>query len=147
MINLLNSNNVSCGMLIVLAITCILMNYFIFGKYANKFKIRNKIIDKLNLCTLKCKSSSCEKYAKLRDPSYFNDGTTHKNDCFLTGWEISHFIFHMFLGYFYNLYISLGLSIGYELYERIEFGCASYIDLLINFFGFVVGHILRYGIN
>jgi hypothetical protein len=99
----------------------------------------------LDKCIFKCNSDSCKNYTTLRDSGYMNNENKIENDrnCAFLGWEFSHLIFHVFLGYYYNIYISTGISVGYEIIERIMYNCASFADLLINFTGLLIGVYLR----
>lgn len=142
--NISGWNNVSIGSTIVLIIIGIIIHTFIFGARINKF--HNKAIDMLDICLVKCGGGNmCKKYTSLRDDGYMNNAEKIKNDknCVFLGWELSHFIAHIFLGYYYNIYYSLGISVGYEMFERIEYNCASYADLIINLCGFMVGAYFR----
>jgi len=73
---------------------------------------------------------------------YLFDENSEK--CVVTKWEISHFFTHIFLGYFTNIYISQGISVGFELYEHYDLNCGSYLDLIYNFLGYIIGYILKY---
>lgn len=76
------------------------------------------------------------------DPNIDGDRICYKN-CKLIGWEYSHFLFHMFLGLFYNIYISQSISITFELYEARVHDCGSLNDIVINLVGYLVGYIMR----
>lgn len=136
-------NDVGCGMLVCLIILGIIMHTIIFGD--KKYSIHSFIIDTLDKCIIKCTKPACLKYTSLRDPGYMNSSQKINDDkkCVFMGWELSHLIFHMFLGYYYNIYISMGISVGYEILERVLYNCASYADLGINFTGFLVGAYFR----
>lgn len=60
-------------------------------------------------------------------------------------WELTHFLFHVYLGYIYNLPISLGVSVGFELYEHYAKDCGSYMDVLWNGLGCMLGLWLSMG--
>ena len=98
-------------------------------------------------CVIPCKDKKlCDELHKYRDDHYYVfEKDTEK--CLVTKWEISHLITHIFLGYFTNIYISQGISIGFELYEHYHIDCGSYIDLVYNFVGFLIGHTLKNIIN
>jgi hypothetical protein len=82
---------------------------------------------------------------KLRGKNYFIGSSTdiQAYNCFITRWEISHFIFHTFLGYYYNIYISQGISIGWEIYEHKVYDAGSLLDFIWNLGGFLFGSWLR----
>lgn len=109
------------------------------------------IVDKIHnfseQCVIDCTDESkCEKVNCWRDKGYYAFESEHNNKkCMVTRWEISHFLTHMFLGYFTNIYVSLPISIGFEIYEHYKYDCGSYLDLVYNFSGFVVGNIMRHG--
>jgi hypothetical protein len=101
-------------------------------------------------CASKCvNKKDCEFVNALRDDYYYmqTTGDSESLDCKITRWEISHFFTHIFLGYFSNIYISQGISVGFELYEHYALNCGSYLDLGYNFAGFMVGHTLKNYIN
>jgi hypothetical protein len=109
-------------------------------------KFIKKGITYLNTCiSPECKTGICNKIKSGRDNGYFLESSTEtfNKECLVTGWELSHFMFHIFLGYFYNIYVSTGISVSYEVYERYTYNCASYNDLFINMAGFLVGNYLK----
>jgi hypothetical protein len=101
---------------------------------------------KLNTCvTPTCNSDLVRGITKYRDENYFIDSKddVFNENCLITGWEVSHFMFHVFIGYFYNIYVHLGISVGYEVYERIQHNAGSYNDVIYNFLGFLAGKYLK----
>lgn len=86
-----------------------------------------------------------KKYSSYRGKSYFMGMQNEKynNKCIFTGWECSHLLLHVLLGYYYNIYVSLGISVGYEVYEYINYKCHSVFDLGIDFTGFIIGSSIR----
>jgi hypothetical protein len=136
-------NSVSCGGIVFLIIVGIIMKELIFGTSKNTLRLEGiKLLDK---CIVGCNGPIGNKYTALRDSGYMNskDKVSSDRNCLFLGWEFSHLLFHMFLGYYYNIYISVGLSVGFEMYEKIEYNCSSYADLIINFTGFLIGAYLR----
>lgn len=134
------------GSLVLLALIGVLMHTVIFERHLFP-TIVDTYVKSLDSCVspVNCNTNICNKIKSGRDSNYFMhaaDDTFNKN-CLFTGWELSHFIFHIFVGYFYNIYISTAISLSYEIYERIYHDCASYNDLVINFLGFLLGYFLR----
>jgi hypothetical protein len=62
-------------------------------------------------------------------------------------WELTHFLFHIGLGYYYNLPVSIAISVGFELYEHCFKDCGSWLDLLYNGLGGIVGVALYHFVN
>lgn len=139
-------NDVTIVGLILFAITCIIMHIFIF--HNDKLPgIIGKNMKRIDVCiTPTCNTDLCNFIKKGRGDNYFMHKKTdeYNNSCLITGWEMGHFIFHIFVGYFLNIYASLTVSIGYEVYEKIYHDCASYNDIIINFAGFCIGSYLRH---
>jgi hypothetical protein len=142
--DILEWGNISTGVYVVLTIVLLCMYVVIFHL--------DKIIGDENAklahdyteeCAVSCSDKvQCETVNSYRDEHYYLfDGNSKK--CLVTKWEISHLITHIFLGYFTNIYISQGLSVGFEIYEHYSLDCGSYIDLGYNFIGFVIGHNLK----
>jgi hypothetical protein len=145
--NIFDWHNVTIGMMVALVLLVMIGTECIFGELS-KNQIVQKIINKgLNSCAGTCSTDKCNAYTNLRGNGYFigQEKGGYDKTCMLTGWEVSHFLFHTFLGYFYNIYTSVSMSIGYEIFEKYQYDCASYIDLGVNFMGFLLGHYLRYG--
>lgn len=133
---------------ITLAIILIIMYLCIFQL---ELILNQKNIDKVHNFSEKClvgcsgRESTCDCLNSYRDNGYYLfESDNNKVRCAITRWELSHIIFHIFLGYFTNIYISQGLSVGFEIYEHYFYDCGSYLDLMYNFMGFLVGHSLRY---
>jgi hypothetical protein len=142
---LLAWNDVTAGMLIVLVMVCALMHYTIFTFMEGWPDETQEKINKVQAtCLVKCESK-CDKVTKLRDDSYYTTGIANAKKCIFTLWEFSHFLFHIAIGYYYNIYASVGISVGYEIYEHYVRDCGSLLDLIWNFSGFLVGTTLRYG--
>ena len=141
---LFDYGNITIGMYVFLIIMGILFNTIIFTDTFDDTPL-GSIKKSLFNCTISCPDNGCEYLNSLRDGAYWLD--VEKKNCITTNWEISHFLVHVFLGYFYNIYISQTLSIGYEIYEHKFHNCGSYLDLGYNFMGFLVGHTLKNYIN
>jgi hypothetical protein len=96
-------------------------------------------------CVVGCKNycEECKVVNNWRDKGYYLFEADDKGQCLITRWEISHLLFHIFLGYYTNIYISQSLSVGFEIFEHYKFDCGSYIDLVYNLSGFLIGKGLR----
>jgi hypothetical protein len=138
-------NNVGTGLMVVLVLIGIVMsNVVVIPKKKleeNKY-VPDCIIKMLYKCHIPCnKNGSCQMLNEYRGGNYW---LGHESpDCTLTGWEISHVIVHIFLGFFYNIYISQSISVGFEIYEHMGYNCGSLLELGHNLFGFFIGYALR----
>jgi hypothetical protein len=125
-----------------------------FVLYILIFVVSGRIEVKLNwyftrACAIPCLSARSKEcpdiMKKLRGDTYYVvDTKDDPSSCILTMYEVSHFFFHMFMGYYYNIYISQFLSVSFEYYEYMQFGCHSYIDLGLNLAGALIGALIRY---
>jgi hypothetical protein len=144
LLNILSWNNITTLQLSKLTIILILMYIFIFHILS---KLPNKIFNYQFICLKKCNHTLCKMCTNTRGSNYFVlSNHLDKNsipDCILTVWEFSHILFHIYLGYYYNIYISQGLSIGFEIYEKYAFNCESGIDIICNLIGFLIGYTFR----
>lgn len=115
-----------------------------------KFKTTSEFINKISefqdyKCFLPCKKDICTTITKnMRDSQYLTTTLKQPNECLFTFWEFSHIILHMFIGYFYNFYISTTLSISFEIFEHYVYNCGSLLDLFYNGLGMFIGVYLRY---
>ena len=141
---------------VILIIVFLVMLFFIFGQ-TGKSKPVVSIREFLYSCQYKCANKYvCEVVDAMRGENYGFDPNkedlgenTNKlkyKQCLITGWEVSHFLFHVFLGYYYDACISLSVNVVFELFEHYFYDCGSYNDLLINFLGFCVGKKMSMGI-
>lgn len=97
-------------------------------------------------CIYKCDGETCKAYSRQWRGGNYHDTLDKKlppSGCMLTSWELSHFIFHIFIGYYYNLYISLLVGFGFEFYESQRCQCHSGFDLLYNTAGALVGNYFK----
>jgi hypothetical protein len=144
-------NGVTRKSLIFLVLLGILMHYFIFTLSKNLGPLQPKFDKWRYWCLNKCKTAKCENATmKFRGANYFDDKDEKKKGtkmdhrgCAFTIWELTHFLFHIFLGLYYNIYISVGTSVFFEMYEHYMYDCGSVLDLGWNFAGFVTGFALR----
>jgi hypothetical protein len=135
-------HDISTGMYVVLIIVLILSYTMIFNSellIGDKYsKIFNK---KINRCVTKYDTSIIN-MSNLRGENYWL-GYNNNTKCNVTSWEIIHLLFHVFLGYTTNIYISQSISIGWEIYEEYFYKCGSVMDLIYNFVGFIIGYYLK----
>jgi hypothetical protein len=125
--------------LMVILILMYIVLFYILDNFPAKWQ--KKIDDLQYKCLLRCNSCDLSGY---RDSGYYLlDKGPDVKTCLFTVFELSHVIFHMFLGYYYNVYVSLGLSVGFEIYEHYVFDCGSYLDIMHNMGGFLIGYSLR----
>ena len=145
MYNFLKFHDVSVGMYVILIIVLLITHHCIWKspKYIQSFKDYY-----LNQCYSKC-NGHCGTWSMLKDDDYYPPtwevAGAIERDCLLSGWEISHFLLHTIIGYFYNFQTHITLSVGYEVYEKYSKNCSSLGDIFINFAGFTVGSYLRHG--
>ena len=129
-------SHISIRMWYALAIALIILYILIFKAWTALCG-KSKLIDKIsNLCMLPCKDRCPPKY--LRGDRYSLKPNSSP-DCVMTIWELSHFIMHVFIGYFYNIQTSLLVGTGFELWEWYYYDCASFIDIFLNTLGAVIG--------
>lgn len=141
----LSWNNVGATKIIIFLIIIIALNYYIFYKnYYNTTNIRGDA-GPFDICLVECDNPVWRNISStLRDPNYSLGIDVDHRKCMFTGWELSHVILHGLLGYFFNVYISVSLSILFELYEHYVYDCASVLDLFWNTSGLLVGISIRY---
>jgi hypothetical protein len=142
--NIFEWGNISTGVYVAIIITGMVMYTVIFHLEKIIGERNTKIVHNYTeKCVVSCTSKkTCNKINKFRDKGYYLfDEKSEK--CVVTKWEISHFITHLFLGYFTNIYISQSISVGFEMYEHYVLDCGSYLDLVYNLSGFIIGHLLK----
>lgn len=136
-----NNPDTNCylTLLTILSILYIILFYVL----DNFPKTLQPYVDKIQYtCLVRCDTCNLSNY---RDNGYYLNSTGPSvNTCLCTLFEVSHFILHAFLGYYYNIYISLGLSVGFEIFEHYVYDCGSYLDILYNLAGFAFGYTLRH---
>ncbi len=125
----------------LLVVLCI-MYFAIFYAWQSMRK-RYDLCEKIErACVLGCPSGRCPPDWMRGDSYALEPGTKPK--CLFTTWELSHFIFHGFIGYFFNLWVSLAVGVSFELYEYAFLNCESLIDIVANTAGCMVGAALRH---
>ncbi len=126
---------------LALVVVLCIMYFFIFYVWIGLRK-RSELCEKIDgACIIGCSPGKCPP-DWTRGDTYTIGGGYAKPQCLLTSWEFSHFIFHMFIGYFFNIWVSLGLGVSFELYEVIAYDCASYIDIIANTSGCIIGAVI-----
>lgn len=130
-------------------LVCIIM-YLIIFKIINKMP--NFVKNIQYKCYAKCESKTCRDITKrLRDKDYWlePDGATKINpeECALISYELSHILFHVWIGYDYGLCTSAVLSSLFEVYEHYFYNCGSYLDLIWNMLGAFIGLALRFVVD
>lgn len=100
-------------------------------------------------CLKRCESDACRAVAEHgRDSNYYLDAmkSAHidNSDCAYTTWEMTHFIMHAFIGFFFNIQISTVFSVAFEIFEHYAYNCGSFLDLVHNLMGCLVGIALRH---
>jgi hypothetical protein len=145
-------NDVGVGLMIVLTLVGIIIYIFIFCDLdLSKSQNINQLRTSLYSCPIPCndENDSCIKLNSYRGKNYgFDPNIGEKKhrtyeSCSFTGWEASHLILHMFLGFFYNIYISQSISVVFEIWEDYYKDCGSYVDLGVNFTGYCIGYGLK----
>ena len=126
-----------------LASICIVLYIFIFH-VIDHIPAMRYIQD---ACLQSCTHDLCtSNLPYLRGKNYYLhtlDKGFEVNKCLVTTWELSHLLFHAYIGYNYNLQISLTLSIVFEIFEQVVYDCGSFLDLAWNLMGFFIGYMFR----
>jgi hypothetical protein len=154
--NILDWGDVGYGKMIVFFILCVIFYFTIFEFFNGNDRETQRELDKIQYNCIPCKTDLCKKVVgTLRGKNYFMPSDSEENtdedrkfneevrECAFTLWEGSHVLTHIFLGYFYNIYVSQSTSILFELWEWKYHDCGSILDLGWNFFGFLMGHTLK----
>jgi hypothetical protein len=148
--DILEWGSISNGVYIMIIILGIIQYTIIFHLDKINVSLSKSFNKFMFTCAKKCENKKdCEVVNSLRDDYYYMQNTDNSEllDCKITRWEISHFFTHIFLGYFTNIYISQSISVVFEIYEHYALDCGSYLDLVYNMAGFMVGHTLKNYIN
>lgn len=106
------------------------------------------------ICLINCKSDKCKAYTKAcRGVTYNLTGVCDSADecdqydgCIFNIWEFSHIIMHGFIGYWLDIRYSLGIGLGFELFEWSAYGCENYTDIVWNTIGCAIGSYIRINI-
>ena len=136
----------SLGSMVVLSITCIVMYVLIFKIIKNLPSKLQEYVDKvIYKCFVRCDTDLCKRVTDMRDDNYYvsDKPVDNPRDCIFTMWELLHGIFHVFLGWFFPLHISLCISVLFEILEHYVFNCGSGVDIFWNGAGSLIGRALR----
>lgn len=141
--NIWHNKKINKKIILNFILILILSYIFIFHCFCNLFKYQIvKDIDQF--CFFNCDNEKCKKYTKsTRGDQYYLSGNDAYS-CLFTVWELSHIIFHIFIGYYLDLRYSLLVGIPFEIFEYIQYDCENYMDITYNTIGAVIGGCIRY---
>jgi len=142
--------------LFILFIICIFAYYYavVFAPSIENIRDNNSIWGKLNKihksCIMYCPFQTSN-YHKLRGSTYFigDDFTEEEkkmlHGCIITFWNLTHLLMYIPFGYLLPDYFVEVMCLGlfFELYECHKYNCQDMTDLVMNFFGFVIGKTIR----
>lgn len=147
--NITSNDHITNNTIIGLTIVCILMYIFIFYAAEEYFPLFDKLT--YESCIIPCENNSCAKFIEATKGKNYYLSKYHtdwnKTNCLITPYEISHFIFHIFIGYYTNIYYSLLLGVGFEAWEYYEYNCENYMDIVFNTLGAIFGIFIRTHFN
>ena len=144
---LLSWNNVKISDIIILIFIISFMYLYIF-KILNLTPMKPFSEFHDNVCLINCEKEICRYLTKnCRGSNYLLGSTIQPEMCIFTMWENTHFLFYIFIGYFYNLYIGLGLSVIVEIWEHYVYDCGSLLDIFWNTLGLFLGIYIRYHVK
>ena len=146
--NFFSSEHITTRRLKNLFIFILVSHFLIFDVWARfASKTEFKLVKDLHKgCSVSCINGLPCPNNNARGKNYDMDGVDikeTKNNCLITNWEMSHFFYHIIIGYYYNIQISTAVSLGFEFYEWLIFDCASFVDIIINLCGAITGTLLR----
>lgn len=144
--SLTTSEHITFQVLLFSAFISILAYTFCFSDNLYIKKIREKMH---GACYIECDTKECLSWQNFaKGEQYFiDDYSARDQHCPMGAWELSHFIFHIFIGYALNIYYSLGVGVGFEIYEHYAYQCSSYFDILLNTVGAIVGVLIRHSLH
>ncbi len=141
---LFSNEHITNKTLMVWGVIFILLYIACFNNHEYLVYCRNKVH---KFCMYKCETQECSDFQKsVKGGSYYTTDIEENESieyCPLGFWELSHFITHIFIGYYLNMSYSLGIGFGFEVYEYFVYDCASYPDLIANTLGGLLGSYLR----
>lgn len=148
---LLGYGDVSRIRIAIFIVVIIVGTYLIFTVYPY-FRSKYAFVKNIGeYCIIGCGRDSCKKLGNAGRGNNYHDtqdaSTPAQTGCMMTGWELSHFITHIFVGYYLNMYYSTALSVGYELYEYKTCDCHSGFDIVYNTAGGIVGTYIKYALQ
>jgi hypothetical protein len=129
----------------LLVLVCVIM-YLIIFHAIDRLPVFLKDIQ--YICLSSCESDLCQTMtSNLRDKSYWLDPEGLKKTdpikCGMTLYEMTHLLFHVWIGYEYGICTSSLLSITFELFEHMFYNCGSFLDILWNLIGAFIGIAIR----
>lgn len=140
------NENVNQNNIVILALMLCIVYLFIFHIFIPLGKnfsiIRN--VDKM--CVLKNDNNVIKKILnKSRGREYYITGesTESLNNCGITLWEFSHFLMHIFVGYWFDLRWSLLIGCSFEAWEWHQYKCENIMDVVYNSLGAIAGGLIR----
>jgi hypothetical protein len=76
---------------------------------------------------------------------YINSNASFDENCIVTFWGLTHFLFHIIVGFFfpYLFWQVFVIGVGFEIYEYFAYDCADPLDIVLNTAGFIVGSYLN----
>jgi hypothetical protein len=89
-------------------------------------------------CLLGCPTGQCVHAMRVSRDRHYYPKKRHEM-CAFTAWELTHLLFHVGVGYYFNLPVSLLISVGFELYEHFFRDCGSFMDVFWNGLGCLLG--------
>ncbi len=90
------------------------------------------------ICLIPCSSPDC-----FPQRTRGKRSTPCNVPCAITIWHLSHLILHMIIGYFFNIWVSLTVGLGFEMHEYINLDCADVLDPLVNTLGCLLGAYIK----
>lgn len=139
--NILQWGNVGKQKIQTLMILLIIIYLFQYHFIEYLYKKTGIYVGLDGYCIRKCSSQTCKNMVtNYRNSDYWAATNLSPTNCAITAWEIAHTILHIFIGYYYNIHMSVLLSVGHELYEHYYLDRGSYLDLFYNMMGFVIGY-------
>ncbi len=138
--DLWSSDHINLKIIIGMSVFFIILCIFLFGESE---RIRNMRSPLNKTCFIHCKSQSCLDLQHMGKGSDYFISDPDIPYCPFGFWELSHILLHIMIGYFLNLYYSIGLGVIFEFYERFRWNCESYFDIIFNTLGALIGVALR----
>jgi hypothetical protein len=116
--------------------------YLYIFKYLGSLPRDHWLIKLQDSCIAQCHDAKCQRVMQQSRDEHYYDGKDH-SPCAFTTWEVTHYAFHVFLGYKYNLWVSFGISVAFEIWEHMAKDCGSFLDIFYNGLGALTGLGLR----
>ncbi len=137
--------DVNTGMYVAIILVLIIMVYII--RKISTLSATDATINEIHkYCIINCKSDTCNYIVdKSKGAGYYLDRTGDNGTCIFTGWELSHIIFHSFIGFFFNIQTSMSIGVTWELIEHYhpDMNCGNILDIFFNTLGYTIGWGLR----